>query len=88
MGRREPKKVLFFLSDGCPENGAVTAAARRAFKDELDLLYKRGVTVFGFGIEADIGFYFQNPNQYINVKKSELTLMPKLMLKKLEKILL
>jgi cobaltochelatase CobT len=88
LARREPKKVLLFLSDGAPCNGEVTAAATMAFRRELEILQKRGVLVFGFGMEADLRMYFSNPNQHITVTTENLAEMPRLMLKKLESILL
>lgn len=88
LGRREPKKVLMFLSDGAPHNGMVTAAATLAFRRELALLASRGVIVFGFGMDADLGMYFTDHNQFVNVKSGKLRELPRIMLAKLEKILL
>jgi cobalamin biosynthesis protein CobT len=88
LSRREPKKVLLFMSDGEPYNGKVTAAARLAFKNELVLLGRHGVTVFGFGMGADLTQYFTNPNQHVSVSIGALRDLPRIMLKKLESILL
>jgi hypothetical protein len=67
LARREPKKILLFLSDG-----------------ELE---SKGVIVFGFGMEADLSQYFTNPNNHVTVDSKHLTDLPRIMLKKLESIL-
>jgi cobalamin biosynthesis protein CobT len=88
LARREPKKVLLFLSDGEPLNGSVSSASKKAFTRELRLLESKGVIVFGFGMEANLGEYFTNPNNHVTVDAGHLKDLPRIMLKKLESILL
>jgi hypothetical protein len=58
MARPEKKKVIFMICDGCPTN--LCGRLCDSYKRYVKSLKEIGIIVWGFGIESDLSYYFDD----------------------------
>jgi len=63
LARPEKKKVLFMISDGEPTN--LCGRMKESYKRYLQSLKDMGIAVWGFGIEANLSYYFKDSWTYV-----------------------
>lgn len=88
LARPEPKKILFVLTDGEPTacGHELTVALMCSLKEHIQEMRRRGVVVFGFGIQADLHQYYGD--DFVFVDANNMKDFPNLVIGKLTKLLL
>jgi cobaltochelatase CobT len=80
LARPEPKKILFVFCDGQPNHDI-----RKYVKPYIEEIKKKGLVVFGFGMEADLSSFYGE--DFIHVRHSEMSSFSKKVIEKLTKLL-
>ena len=91
LARPEPKKIMFVLTDGqpttfCYGTGSLQDGLEYSLREHIKDMRKRGVIMFGFGMEADLRTFYGE--DFVYVDSGSMSEFPKLVIEKLTKLLM